>query len=230
MPFYNPNAYYRHEASPPPSPLLDPVLRRSPSPVRKYEPNRRKSSLAPLGPSEELVEEYETCPAAARACCRFVENGSTQIDPYELKLYRRQIPGSDGKGLVIGVGVETPSGEIRPITIIENDLTNETGRGIFFTGTVPSDMSHSFVACLRKSADLHPVYRHVIYLDYLRMLQNRSASLIWDWWKSGLDMDGLDKKIDQDRSETLRKHLATEPKHQNSKGNTDTSPEIQTKD
>ncbi|ELU40202.1 hypothetical protein AG1IA_05749 [Rhizoctonia solani AG-1 IA] len=102
MPFYNPNAYYRHEASPPPSPLLDPVLRRSPSPVRKYEPNRRKSSLAPLGPSEELVEEYETCPAAARACCRFVENGSTQIDPYELKLYRRQIPGSDGKGLVIG--------------------------------------------------------------------------------------------------------------------------------
>ncbi|CCO35350.1 hypothetical protein BN14_09467 [Rhizoctonia solani AG-1 IB] len=148
-----------------------------------------------MSPSEEFVKEYETCPAAARACCRFVENGSTLIDPYGLKLYRRQIPGSDGKGLVIGV--ETPSGEIRPIAIIENDLSNETGRGIYFTGTIPADMSQSFVACLRKSAQLHPVYRHMIYLDYLRMLQNRSASLIWDWWKSGLDMDGLDKKIDQ---------------------------------
>ncbi|KDN36380.1 hypothetical protein RSAG8_10888, partial [Rhizoctonia solani AG-8 WAC10335] len=197
MPFYNPNAYYHHEASPPPSPLLDPIPHRSSPPPRKYESNIRKTTIAPLAPSEVLVKDYETCPAAARACCRFVEERSIQIDPYELKLYRRQIPGSDGKGLVIGVGTETPSGEIRPITIIENDLANETGRGIFFTGSIPSDMSQSFVACLRKSAQLHPVYRHMIYLDYLRMLQNRSASLIWDWWKSGLDMDGLDAKIDQ---------------------------------
>ncbi|CUA72723.1 hypothetical protein RSOLAG22IIIB_10258 [Rhizoctonia solani] len=199
MPFYKPNAYYSYEASPPPSPLFDPIPHRSRSPVRKYDSHTHKTTIAPLAPSEEFVKEYETCPAAARACCRFVEERSTQIDPYELKLYRRQIPGSDGKGLVIGVGVETPSGEIRPITIIENDLTNETGRGIFFTGSIPSDMSQSFVACLRKSAELHPVYRHMIYLDYLSMLQNRSASLIWNWWKSGLDMDGLDEKIERGR-------------------------------
>ncbi|CAE6356110.1 unnamed protein product [Rhizoctonia solani] len=199
MPFYNPHAYAyaRHEASPPPSPLLDPVFRRSPSPIREYGSSHRKTTVAPPGPTEEFVKQYESCPAAARACCQFVENGATQIDPYELKLYRRQIPGSDGKGLVIGVGVETPSGEIRPITIIENDLANETGRGIYFTGTIPIDMSQTFVACLSKSAQLHPVYRQMIYLDYLKMLQNRSASLIWNWWKSGLDMDGLDKKIDQ---------------------------------
>ncbi|CAE6461029.1 unnamed protein product [Rhizoctonia solani] len=196
MPFYNPNAYYCHEASPPPSPLIDPIPHRSPPSLRKYDSNIRKTT-ASLCPSKEFVQEYETCPAAARACCRFVEGNKTRIDPCQLKLYRRQIPGSDGKGLVIGVGVEDPSGEIRPIAIIENDLANETGRGIFFTGIIPSDMSQSFVACLRKSAELHPVYRHMIYLDYLRMLQNRSASLIWDWWKSGLDMDGLDAKIEQ---------------------------------
>ncbi|CAE6481721.1 unnamed protein product [Rhizoctonia solani] len=198
MPFYNPNAYHRHEASPPPSPLLDPIPRHSPSSLRKYESTTRKTTIAPLAPSEELVKDYESCPAAARACCRFVEERTSQLDPYGLKLYRRQIPGSDGKGLVIGVGVQTPSGEIRPIIIIENDLANETGRGIFFTGTT-ADMSQSFVACLRRSAELHPVYRHMIYLDYLRMLQNRSASLIWDWWKSGLDMDGLDEKIEAGR-------------------------------
>ncbi|CAE6526776.1 unnamed protein product [Rhizoctonia solani] len=196
MPFYNPSAY-SGEASPPPSPLLDPIPRRSPPSLKKYDSNYRKP-VAPLDPSKEYIKDYETCPAAARACCRFVEERSAQIDPYELKLYRRQIPGSDGKGLVIGVGVETPSGEIRPIAIIENDLTNDTGRGIYFTGTIPSSME-SFVACLRKSAELHPVYRHVIYLDYLRLLQNRSASLIWDWWKSGLDMDGLDEGIERGR-------------------------------
>ncbi|KAH7322228.1 hypothetical protein B0J17DRAFT_633440 [Rhizoctonia solani] len=186
MPFYNPNL---------------PLGTSTPfsSVLRKYESTPDNETIAPLGPSEEFVKEYETCPAAARACCRFVEERTTQIDPYELKLYRRQIPGSDGKGLVIGVGVQTPSGEIRPIAIIENDLANETGRGIFFTGTIPSDVSQSFVGCLRKSAELHPVYRHMIYLDYLRMLQNRSASLIWNWWRSGLDMDGLDEKIEAGR-------------------------------
>ncbi|KAG8755802.1 hypothetical protein FRC11_005770 [Ceratobasidium sp. 423] len=221
MPFYNPNAYHHHEASPPPSPLLDPIPRHSPPSLRKYEPTTRRMTMAPLTPSEEFVKDYESCPAAARACCRFVEERTSQIDPYGLSLYRRcenifpgikrsmlilirfanvrrQIPGSDGKGLVIGVGVQTPSGEIRPIITIENDLANETGRGIFFTGTT-ADMSQSFVACLRRSAELHPVYRHMIYLDYLRMLQNRSASLIWNWWKSGLDMDGLDEKIEAGR-------------------------------
>ncbi|KAJ1299944.1 hypothetical protein OPQ81_002612 [Rhizoctonia solani] len=199
MPFYNPNAYYSHEASPPPSPLLDPIRRHSPPPLRKYEPTTRKTTVVPPAPSEEFVKQYESCPAAARACCRFVEEHTSLIDPYYLKLYRRQIPGSDGKGLVIGVGVDTPSGEIRPIIIIENDLANDTGRGIFFTGTRLADMSQRFVACLSRSAELHPVYRHMIYLDYLRMLQNRSASLIWDWWKSGLDMDGLDEKIESGR-------------------------------
>ncbi|KAB5587985.1 hypothetical protein CTheo_8573 [Ceratobasidium theobromae] len=204
MGFFNQDAYYYQDAyylrdSTPPSPLLDPVPYER-EPTRKsqssYQSKARQITRSPSPPdSEQYVEQYETCPAAARACCQFAESGLEQIDPYQLKLYRRQLPGSDGKDLVIGVGMATQYGEIQPIITIENDTTGSADRGIYFTGTIPHNESQSLVACLRKSAQLHPVYRHVIYLDYLRMLQNRSASFIWDWWKSGLDMDGLDQKI-----------------------------------
>lgn len=196
MPFYNNHTYsYRHQ-SPPPSPLLAPVPFSGPRP---YTTSSFKNIREPLGPSEEFVKQYESCPAAAKACCHFVESGSRRVDTHELKLYRRQVPGSDGKGLVIGVALQSASGELQPLIIIENDMSNTTSKGIYFTGTLVNDQSQSFVACLSKSAELHPVYRLMIYLDYVNMLQNRSASFIWDWWKSGLDMDGagsdLDRKI-----------------------------------
>lgn len=59
------------------------------------------------------------------------------------------------------------------------------------------DKCQSFVASLSKSAELHPVYRLMIYLDYVNKLQNRSATFIWDWWKSGLDIDGAGSELDR---------------------------------
>ncbi|KAF8602018.1 hypothetical protein BDV93DRAFT_557995 [Ceratobasidium sp. AG-I] len=150
-----------------------------------------KKDIDSLDPSITLEEQYSTCPAASRATCRFVDNPG-KLDVRDLKLYKREIPGSDGRDLVIGIATQSPSGDLTPLVLIEND---DSGRGIHFTGTAIYDPSRNYVACLRHSATLHPVYRHYIYLDYVRSLQNRSASFIWDWWRSGQDMDGLDQMI-----------------------------------
>ncbi|QRV81525.1 hypothetical protein RhiJN_09540 [Ceratobasidium sp. AG-Ba] len=143
-------------------------------------------------PATQRIKEYSKCPEASRASCEFVDRGPLEVEAVDLMLYRRQVPGNDDD-LVVGVGVRSrSSGEITPLVLIESDEY-----GIHFTGRLAHDPSQCFFACLRNSTQLHPVVRHIIYLDFLRNLQNRSATFIWDWWRSGADMDRIDRLIGQ---------------------------------
>ncbi|KAG8698459.1 hypothetical protein FRC08_005907 [Ceratobasidium sp. 394] len=141
-------------------------------------------------PTSEQVREFNSCPDASRASCKFADSGPREVDVLDLKLYRQLVPGSDGY-IVVGVGLQSSSGDIIPLVLIENDDEH----GIHFTGRLVHDPSECLVACLRHSSRLHPVVRHIIYLDFLRNLQNRSATFIWDWWSSGADMDRIDRQI-----------------------------------
>ncbi|QRW10321.1 hypothetical protein RhiLY_09320 [Ceratobasidium sp. AG-Ba] len=150
---------------------------------------------------------YNHSPEASRACCKFADSGPKAVEELELMLYRRLVPGSDGCPVVgkkpkctksydsqiektLGVGLLSSNGDIVPLVLIESDEY-----GIHFTGRVAYDPSRCLLACLRKSVDIHPIIRHIIYLDFLRNLQDRSATFIWDWWKSGADMDRLDRVV-----------------------------------
>ncbi|KAG8793869.1 hypothetical protein FRC12_001253 [Ceratobasidium sp. 428] len=153
--------------------------------------SKQSEKLYQLKPTAEDIRQYASSPDASRASCKFVDSGPREVEILDLKLYRREIPGSEGY-VVIGIGLQSPAGDITPLVIIENggdDL------GIHFTGRLVHDPDQSLVACLRDSSRLHPLVRHIIYLDFLRNLQNRSATFIWDWWRSGVDMDRMDRQI-----------------------------------
>ncbi|KAG8680626.1 hypothetical protein FRC09_018104 [Ceratobasidium sp. 395] len=203
-PFHSSKSYHRIQSS---SSFIEPAS-------LAHEPKQtcysHSEKIYHLKPAAEDVRQYASSPDASRASCKFADSGPREVEILDLKLYRREVPGSDGYVVIgersfiqaglssgslipmVGVGLQSPSGEITPLVIIENggdDL------GIHFTGRLVHDPDQSLVACLRDSSRLHPLVRHIIYLDFLRNLQNRSATFIWDWWRSGVDMDRMDKQI-----------------------------------
>lgn len=65
---------------------------------------------------------------------------------------------------------------------IDND---DTGKGIHFNAKNQSDDSMKFAGVIKPTVALKPADRTLLFEQYLKALENRSAKFIWDWWRTG---------------------------------------------
>jgi hypothetical protein len=66
---------------------------------------------------------------------------------------------------------------------------DNTGKGIHFNAVNYSDSSQKLAACLCKTNTMTPAVRTHLYMEYIKGLRNRPATVIWEWWKAGVAPD-----------------------------------------
>ena len=62
---------------------------------------------------------------------------------------------------------------------------DNTGKGVHFNAKYRKDTSSKLAAVITSTIGLKPNDREILYFQYLKGIENRSAEFIWAWWSTG---------------------------------------------
>ena len=74
------------------------------------------------------------------------------------------------------------SGSDIPVVWLE---VSHTKKGVYFSAVCFSDTSKSFSASIKKTINTSEKKRTARFIKYIRLLEGKDASYIWDWWLTG---------------------------------------------
>lgn len=74
------------------------------------------------------------------------------------------------------------SGSDIPVVWLE---VSHTKKAVYFSAVCFSDTSKSFSASIKKTINTSEKKRTARFIKYIRLLEGKDASYIWDWWSTG---------------------------------------------
>ncbi|KAF8712468.1 hypothetical protein AX14_013075 [Amanita brunnescens Koide BX004] len=126
----------------------------------------------------EDTKVYKTRRQASTASCLFVGSGTDKVDSSQFKLYRCPVSGS-----VVGLATTDPkSGSDVPVVWLE---VSHTKKGVYFSAACLSDTSKRFSASIKKTINTSEKKRTARFIKYIRLLEGKDPSYIWEWWLTG---------------------------------------------
>ncbi|KAG6378202.1 hypothetical protein JVT61DRAFT_13900 [Boletus reticuloceps] len=136
-------------------------------------------STGKVGVLAEEEKDFASYSAASVASCKWVNSGRDNIDPLELEVYVRLACRYPPLSNVLTMNRQSNERDIycHPVCSI--------GYGQHRYRTQLSDTSKKLAAVLTSSVDLTDPKREILYLEYIKGLENRSAEFIWQWWSTG---------------------------------------------